>query len=152
MRPYLLLRLLIGAGGFASLLGGLLICRQVVSTCKSVTFKSSEELKVLIVADGLHWHTGNKNGRVRNNFYVADRAITFDDVADVATQSDCGRTPAWRGIVWVAQLDNEDKSYRLVSAPRGIWRIWGEVIVAGDEKLIARIEAAFHSKSRSVPG
>ena len=145
MRSFLPFRLLIGTTGVVVLIGVLLLCRQFTLAPGPVKFKTSQEVKNLISSEGLHVHAGSMDGHAGNNFFVADRPITLDDLQDVHTRRDCGLTPAWRGILWVTQIESECMTYSFDALPGGKWRIWGNVLVAGDEELMNRIEAAFRS-------
>jgi hypothetical protein len=58
------------------------------------------------------------------------------------TKTDCGLTPAWQGIIWVVTLTH--RAGHVV--PRfigGKWRQWGNLIVAGDEHLMDRLERLY---------
>jgi hypothetical protein len=60
---------------------------------------------------------------------------------------DCGLTPAWRGILWVCQIESRAERLGLqVEAIGGKWRVWGNVLVAGDEDLMDRIEEFYEDK------
>lgn len=146
MQSSLLLRFWIGATGVVGLVGVLLICRQVTFVPRPVKFKTVQEFKELITSDGLHCHCGNASGLALNNFYVADRPITLDDLKDVQTRRDCGLTTAWRGIIWVTQIHYGVLTLCLDVGPSGKRRVWGNVLVAGDEELMDRVEAAFQSR------
>lgn len=112
------------------------------STPAAVSFETCQELKDFIESHGLYHHSGTKTFVPPGNSYICDHPVGFEDLAPVMTRRDCGNTPAWRGILWVAQI--RDPGW--VNALRGDapsnckCRIWGKVLVVGDEDLMDRIE------------
>lgn len=110
---------------------------------RTVEFKHAQEFKDFAVARGLHFHPGTLDEGMtfaKSNFYVADHRISTQDLEGIGFKRDCGLTPAWRGVVWIAQIEDTDTPIS-VETIGGRWRIWGNVVVAGDEDLMDRIEA-----------
>jgi hypothetical protein len=132
----------------AIVLGG----RYVAATIqpKSTQFQSVREFREFAASQGLHLHGGTAAGRVvfpENNCYVADHSITFDDLDGVSTRRDCGLTPAWRGILWVSLIRDDSTNVDMIPEQLGgTWRIWGNLVVAGDEALMNRIEELYRTK------
>jgi hypothetical protein len=137
---------------FSILLGnaaGLLALTVVAFCCRyaapePTVFKNVKEVKDFAVSKGLVFHCGNGNGIVCSNFFLADHPLTIDDLDGVCSRHDCGLTPAWRGVLWVCQLGGIAELYP--ECLGGTWRIWGSVLVAGDEKLMDRIEGLYRNK------
>jgi hypothetical protein len=150
MRLCLLLPVWKEAAGLISLMAALFCCRCVVSSAahEPVCFNSIWEFKDFAASKGIHFHSGTANGGIWNdNYYVADHPITLDDVREIPFRRDCGLTPAWRGIVWLAQASHRSGEPVLMpDSIGGKWRIWGHVIVAGDEDLMHRIEELYRTK------
>ena len=122
-------------------------CRYLTSTPEPIAFKNVVEFKDFAASKGIYFHAGNTNGVVGCNFYVADHPLTLDDLAPVTTRRDCGLIPGWRGILWVSQM--KDWSDRLTLHSESIdgnWRIWGDILVAGDEEFMDRIEDFYRNK------
>jgi hypothetical protein len=116
---------------------------------RPVAFNDVQEFKTFAVSNGLYFHAGNHNGIVESpaldrNYYLADHAITLDDLIAVGHRRDCGLTSAWRGIIWVCQFRGEFGL--LPDSLGGKWRVWGNVVVAGDEDLMDRIEDFWRSE------
>jgi hypothetical protein len=126
-------------------------CRHlaIATAPKPVHFKSVFDFKEFADTGGLHYHSGASTGQLvfpADNFYVADRVISKDDLEGVCTRRDCGLTPAWRGILWVCQIDATHVGTTHPESLGGKWRIWGNVVAAGDEELMDRIEAMYRIK------
>jgi hypothetical protein len=136
------------AVGLACLIAAILGCRCAGESLlpQRVHFKDARAFREFAAANGLHLHSGTASGDVFawNNLYVADHPIAIHDLEDVCTRRDCGLTPAWRGILWIAQIN--DPALRMHEYPEslgGKWRVWGNIMVAGDEDLMDRIEAMY---------
>jgi hypothetical protein len=122
-------------------------CRAVSALIPAPTeFETSRDLKEFALANGLVFHCGNGNGIFYNNYYLADHPLALDDFPGVATRRDCGLTPAWHGVLWVCQLGTSGPYPELIG---GKWRIWGHVLVAGDPKLMDRIEELYRNHQAS---
>jgi hypothetical protein len=116
--------------------------RHAASTASPVRFADIQEFKAFADGLGLYHHTGTRFSSVSNNCYVADHAITFDDLTSVATRRDCGLTPSWAGVLWVNQIPAQPSGDYVFPEPGGKWRLWGNVLVAGDEALMDRMRLA----------
>ena len=110
-----------------------------------IHFKNSRELSEFATSNGLVIHCGNERGVINDNYYIADHPLTLDELGPVSRRRDCGLTPAWRGILWVCQLHGPLMSLD-PEVLGGKWRIWGNVVVAGDENLMDRIESLYRDK------
>jgi hypothetical protein len=115
------------------------------SSPEPVGFQNASELRDFAASRGFVIHSGNSIDKIWDNYYVADHPVTLDDLELVATRRDCGLTPAWRGILWVSQINGDITSLN-PEAIGGKWRIWGKVLVAGDVELMDRIEELSRSK------
>jgi hypothetical protein len=135
------------AAAFVLLQAIALLCCHGVSTSipRTTEFETAQELRDFAISSGLMFHCGNGSGFVYNNYFLADHPIAFDDLAGVSTRRDCGLSPAWRGVLWVCPLGTLGPDPYLIG---GKWRVWGNVLVAGDELLMDRIEDLY----RSNPG
>ena len=122
-----------------------LVCCHGVSTSipRVPEFATAQELKSFAISSGLICHCGNGSGSVYNNYFLADHPIAIDDLAGVSTRRDCGLTPAWRGVLWVCPLGRLGPYPEFIG---GKWRVWGNVLVAGDEPLMDRIEELYRNK------
>jgi hypothetical protein len=107
----------------------------------SPQFKTSSELCTFAIAHGLVMTQEKGNRQV---FYVSDHTLTKDDIVAVAIQRDRGLTPQWRGILWASQVRGRILGLYADSV-HGNKRMWGNVLVAGDEQLMDRIEAMHRS-------
>jgi hypothetical protein len=131
--------------GVVCLIAAFIGCRHGASAVmpQPIQFKSVSEFKDFADANGLYLHSGTSSGNLvfpANNFYVADHAISLDDLDEVCSRRDCGLTPAWRGILWVCQIETTHGT-AFPDQIDGKWRVWGNVMVVGDETLMDRIEA-----------
>jgi hypothetical protein len=114
---------------------------HLASPPPGIHFDSARDLKELIADHDIHVHSGATGRGTDSNFFVADHPLTFDDTVKVAWRRDCGLTPAWQGIVWVAEIVDPVSGVLIrIDQITGNYRIWGNVIVAGDERVMDRIE------------
>ena len=122
---------------------GLLLLPSL-SERRRVHFETPEELKEFAVENELAFHSGglhvNDN---RNNFFIADHPLSFESLPH--TRLDCGRTRAWRGIVWVTTNVGQ-ASFLDANSIGGARRIWGNLLVAGDEKFMDHLEKLYLEK------
>jgi hypothetical protein len=131
------------AGG-VGLIAVLMVGVFAVSTPRPTQFATVEAAKQFCTSRGLHWHTGTNAVPTFNSFYVADHPITFNDTLKVAFRSNCGMTPDWKGILWITQLNTSPMQTNFLPySVGGKYRIWGNVLVAGDEDLMDQIETWF---------
>jgi hypothetical protein len=106
-----------------------------------VQFEKLEDFKRFALEHGLHFHSGAGNSeKYFDSFYVADRPLNIEDIAPLR-HSQCGQMPAWRGILWVAARDSEHApGYTYAESIGGHYRLWGNLLVAGDPQLLDRVE------------
>ena len=121
-------------------------CRHAATSSAPVSFADVREFKRFAEAEGLFHHTGARGPGSANNFFVADHSITFDDVTSIGTRRDCGLMPGWKGVLWVYQIPARPDADYLFPEPSGNWRVWGNVLVAGDEALMDRMEQVKQSR------
>jgi hypothetical protein len=114
------------------------------STTRVPQFDSAVELHDFAVSMGLDFHCGNPGGLYCSNYFLADHPLTLDDLEPLGTRRDCGLTPVWRGILWVSQIRTESMTIHPEQLG-GKWRVWGNVVGAGDEDLMDRIEELYRS-------
>jgi hypothetical protein len=123
----------------------MLVSLHVASTSipRPTEFNTAQQLKDFAVSNGLIFHCGNRNGIIYGNYFLADHAIAIDDLAGVSMRRDCGLTPAWHGVLWVSPLTEFGPYPDLIG---GKWRVWGNVLVAGDQDLMDRIEELYRNQ------
>ena len=100
-------------------------------------FESARELRDLAESSGFLTH--NEGVNPDTVFFVTERPVTKYELRAVASRSECGRSDAWKGIVWVTQL----RTAFLDLDPdqmTGNYRVWGNILVAGDDELIDQLE------------
>jgi hypothetical protein len=116
-----------------------------------VRFSSLKEFEEFARSQGLFVHSGGENpDSYLVNYYVADHPLTREHLLAIPTKTECGLTPGWRGIVWIAVVTGP--SGTLLTQPGSIggkWRIWGNLLVAGDEGLMAAIETRYRAAKRA---
>jgi hypothetical protein len=131
-------------GSMACFMAVFLACYRLAAPPAPVSFESAGELRGFAAASGLQ--TRNDGNGDSSIFFISDHPLSTDDIMAVATRGDCGATPGWRGVVWTAQM----RPRSVVSYPfqrsGGHWRIWGNMIVAGDERLMDRIEELYRNR------
>jgi predicted outer membrane repeat protein len=110
----------------------------------AVSFETARELRVFALARGLQ--TCNDGGNDGTIFFISDRRLSADDLLQVATRRDCGLTPSWRGIVWATQISTPTLFIDPTQGLGGHWRVWGNVMVAGDVQLMDRIEELYRNR------
>jgi hypothetical protein len=111
---------------------------------EAVTFETAHELRAFACTHGLQ--TCNDGGNSGTFFFISDHLLRTDDLAAVATRRDCGLTPGWRGVVWAAQASTPSLTIHPEYGLGGHWRVWGNVIVAGDAQLMDRIEEVYRRR------
>jgi hypothetical protein len=117
---------------------------------RKTAFNDVVDFRHFIRAKGIQLHGGTMHGGIcGESFFIADHPIEFDDVAGLRIMRDSGLTHEWTGILWVAQLDvpgktNFDPADQII----GNWRVWGNVLVAGDEELMNRIEELYGTEEQ----
>jgi hypothetical protein len=118
-------------------------CRHFLASPAPIEFKTALELRNFISASGFSVYAqGTNPGSI---FYISDHALTPDNLAAVVELRHCGLVPSWRGILWVSQCRNP--AWTLCPEHiGGTWRIWGNVLVAGDEELMDRLEEMYRIK------
>src|SRR6266480_970724 len=112
-------------------------CRYVASSSAPapIAFKGVPEFREFAARNGIYSHSGNANGNIKDNFFVADHPLTLADFDDLQTLRNPGLTPAWRGILWVCEMDG---SLTTIFPDQfgGKSRVWGNIIVVGDEDVM----------------
>ena len=109
-----------------------------------VGFETARELRSFVDASGLQTRDdGAPNGGL---FFITDHALTVKDMEAVATRRDCGLTPSWRGILWATQISASTSTVYPTQGFGGKWRVWGNVVVAGDEDLMDHIEELYRNQ------
>src|SRR5262249_13420545 len=105
---------------------------------KPTHFRNLQELKDLALSKGFCFP---ELPAVRDNFFITDHPLSAERLRQIRSISkrDCGLTPVWRGLLWVSLM--KDRHTELDSETiGGKKRIWGRLLVAGDEELMDRIE------------
>lgn len=136
--------------GVVVLTTAVLGCRHLLVAQSSpeprpVEFKDIQQLKAFGEANDLHFHSGTKSGQYcLSTYFLADHPIKFDDLGEARIVRRCGLTPEWHGLLWVNQITSQEAELD-PDHIGGNRRVWGNVVVAGDEKLMDRIEQMFRS-------
>jgi hypothetical protein len=107
-------------------------------------FESAQELKSLLERNGwcCNWGGADTSTVGLTNFYVTRHPVTRAQLP--ATKRTCGQTSDWRGMVWVTQIQQNHCGICIRSIS-GCKRIWGNVLVAGDEEVMDAIEEIYRS-------
>jgi hypothetical protein len=139
---YRFIMLMSQVAGVTALAVAALYCRHAEP--ERVVFKNPAELKDFAMSKGLVFHCGNISNTVYvGDYFLADHPITIDDLEGICTRRDCGLTPAWRGVLWACQRGHLGLREDCLG---GKWRVWGKVLVAGDEELMDRIEGLYRNR------
>src|SRR5262249_18616039 len=89
---------------------------------------------------GLHLHSGGPNtSNVWQHCLVSAEPLNLEHICSLH-KGECGKTPAWKGVVWVASLES---NYFLELRVGGHQRILGKLLIAGDPDLLDRLEALY---------
>ena len=100
--------------------------------------RTARAFKEFATSQGLHSHCGNSHEYYGANCFIADHPITLEETTAL-TKLNCGLTPAWRGIVWVQQMEMGHARCDPHHI-QGHKRVLGNLVLAGDEALLNRIE------------
>jgi hypothetical protein len=122
----------------------LLVWHRLAAPPIAVSFETARELRVFASAQGLQ--TCNDGANDGTIFFIADHLLCADDLTAVATRRDCGLTSGWHGIVWAAQARTPLMTIHPEDSFGGHWRVWGNVIVAGDVQLMDRLEELYRQR------
>jgi hypothetical protein len=80
-----------------------------------------------------------------NSTFISAHPPSAEQLSEITmlNKKKCGLTPAWRGIVWACQIDSKwlQLGTETISGNR---RFWGNLLVAGDEEMMERIERLYH--------
>lgn len=139
------------AAGLVVLFLLLLACQPLTSVVSPVRLHSTLELRQLIETSELFCHSGTLGNVASDNFYIADRPFDYAASLAVADRLKCGLTPMWRGVVWVTDIKSAAGIVVDTAYIGGRYRIWGNVLIAGDENLMDQLEALYHRRSDQVP-
>src|SRR5262245_7628374 len=133
-----------------ALLGGALLV--TARTCREprraeARFASAEELLRLANQEGLLCYDRSRAARPWSGYFLSDRPR---DPVELATlcKGCCGQLPEWDGVLWAWDLGTADG--RLEVGPPAIGgnsRALGRVLLAGDERLIRRVEVAYRRRA-----
>jgi hypothetical protein len=111
----------------------------------TVYFESLGEFKEFAARNDFLLHPSGVGG-FTDNLYVSDHPVSPDHLSAL-TKTSCGLNPAWRGIVWVH--GHSWHSHVVPGSLTGKWRIWGNLLVAGDEGFMERLEERRRSELTS---
>jgi hypothetical protein len=133
-------KLAVGIG----LLGVLIVCARDEARRAPPHFATAAQAKQFFVRQGLYWGSSAKEASgCYGNFFVANRPISYAEIQSAANQRNRGLTSAWSGILWVCQINCH--ATLATSSVAGKSRVWGNVLVAGDEALMDRIEDLYRN-------
>jgi hypothetical protein len=103
---------------------------------RPVYFESVSEFRDFAVKNGLLLHASGM-ADAGDNCYVSDHAVSLEHLLNL-TKKNCGRGGEWRGVIWIH--GHSRHSYVAAGSIGGHCRIWGNLLVAGDEALLERVE------------
>lgn len=103
-------------------------------TPRPLHFESTDQLKELAEAQGLHVHTSTRS----LGFFISEYPLEPRDLPIRKGSGDLG--PEWQGIIWVQPLEKEDADRVLPPSASDQVRRWGKVLAYGDPNLLNRIE------------
>jgi hypothetical protein len=110
-----------------------------------VSFKSLEEFREFAQQWRLCCMLGAAETMCgRDNLFVAPQAVSSASLPPHKGQ--CGLTEAWQGVIWIADITGP-----MALQPTslgGHWRLWGNLVAAGDPALMDRIEELFRRQKR----
>ena len=113
----------------------------------TVEFASIEDARDFFQSRGLHCHLGTSGAPMMDSFFVADHPLAFDDILAVSFRSQCGEKPEWKGVLWVVQLQKKGSATAIdVNSIGGKTRVWGNIVVAGDNDLMDHIEKLYRDQ------
>ncbi len=75
-----------------------------------------------------------------DNFFVGVEEVSPGSLP--TKKGDCGLTETWRGIIWIVDVTGPIAVQ--ASSLGGHWRLWGNLVAAGDPDLMDHIEELFH--------
>lgn len=116
-------------------LAGVLWLGQWSWRTPSLEFDTVLEIVQAAKEQGFEIHSGRWYPAIGDNCYIGDHVLEMEHLGRLR-HDDCGETPAWKGIVWVQEIESARKNANL----GGFYRAWGKVLVAGDPELIQRLE------------
>ena len=101
-------------------------------------FATSRELSDFLTSRGFSLQHGHAPPGAVVNFIFSDHVLADEDAADLSCCTDCGLTPKWKGVVRVNQIHSSIGSL-VTTSIGGNTRIWGNLLLAGDDELIERV-------------
>ncbi len=133
------------------LLGGILLFASIQCarqhSSQQIAFATAEELQSFAEVHGLHCQ------REPDGFggvFITDFRVSLQEISAKTCKANCGLTPEWKGILWIKQLRSpaQDAPWRFDPDDNlgGKWRIWGNLVVAGDEEFMDRLEAWYRQE------
>jgi hypothetical protein len=130
------------------LVAALLAFGQVIKP-RPIQFKTLKQFRDFAVAHGLLFHRFDTpspdlawGSGDAASFFVSDHPVAIDDLLQLTTRN-CGLIPAWKGILLVHFQHAE--MYISPTSIGGKWRLWGNLLVAGDEQLMDRVERLYRA-------
>jgi hypothetical protein len=133
--------------GIIAIIGNSVVCLCLLGnmlTPKPVVFKNLREF--IQFAERNHFFLAPPTG-IQNNTFATDHPFGADELREVAKlgKRNCGLTPVWRGAVWACQISFHGSLLEIATID-GKLRIWGNVLVAGDEEVMDRIVRLYHEE------
>jgi hypothetical protein len=117
-------------------------------TASDVQFRTGVELRQFADSNGLRTHDA---GVAKfSNFYIADRPLTDAELVGIGRKDACGLTDDWRGVLWACEIRHGAITL-VADCLGGKRRIWGNLVVAGDEELMDRIEQIARDRATRRP-
>ncbi len=137
------------------LLGGIVMFASIQCvrqhSSQQIAFATAEELQSFAEAHGLHCQ---REVAGFGGVFITESKVSLKELAQRACKANCGLTPKWKGILWIKELDSPDHPRPSNFDPDkdlgGKWRIWGNLVVAGDEEFMDRLEAWYRQEHQSA--
>jgi hypothetical protein len=124
-------------------LASLAIAVWLVAPARTVSFDKLADACDGIRAHGFHCRSDYQDGNVHGSgFMVSRQPATWQEANRLFKNGTM--SAAWRGKVWVTDLDPE-LSYFLPDDASV--RYWGRICAFGDEELLAEMEAALQQRT-----
>jgi hypothetical protein len=128
------------------LTGVMCVCLQLIAISKPVPFDTLREFKDFANAKGFfsYFHS---LGDLGWNAYLSDHPLTSDELQALKTSRmrDCDIGPAWRGILFVSEIETKSSYMELDSLP-GKWRTFGRLVFAGDEAFMNQVDRLYRNR------
>ncbi len=137
------------------LLGGIVMFASIQCarqhSSQQIAFASTEELQSFAEAHGLQCQ--REPGEL-GGVFITGASMALRELETRACKANCGLTPEWKGILWIKQIHSPNQNSLWHFDPEkdlgGKCRIWGNLVAAGDEEFMDRLEAWYRQEHQSA--